>query len=204
MSVETREHATEINNRVGRLYRLSVGQYHRMAEAGILSGNDPVELLEGLLVTKMTKNPPHIIATELVQLALVQAVPNGWFVSMQNPVTLFATDSEPEPDAKIVRGNPRDYLGRKPGPEDVPLVVEVADTSYPDDLEKRRTYAGAGIPVYWILNLKLQRLEAHSDPVGPASDASYLTIQIYEHNDEVPLWLGGREAARIRVRDLLP
>jgi Uma2 family endonuclease len=204
MSVETRQAAPESMKRADRLYRLSVGQYHRMAEAGILSGDDAVELLEGLLVTKMTRNPPHIIATELVQLALVQAVPDGWFVSMQNPVTLFASDSEPEPDAKIVRGNPRDYLGRKPGPEDVPLVVEVADSSHPDDLEKRRTYAGAAIPVYWILNLKLQRLEVYTDPTGATEEPSYRKVQIFEHDDEVPLWLGGREAARIRVSDLLP
>lgn len=204
MSVETRANALETTNRADRLYRLSIGQYHRMAEAGILSGNDRVELLEGLLVTKMTKNPPQIIATELVQLALARAVPDGWFVSMQNPVSLYASDSEPEPDAKVVQGNPRDYLGRKPGPDDVPLVVEVADTSYSDDLEKRWTYAGSSIPVYWILNLKLRRLEVHSDPVGPASIASYRTIQHYGPEDEVPLRLGGREVARIRVCDILP
>ncbi|MEO6809299.1 MAG: Uma2 family endonuclease [Isosphaeraceae bacterium] len=204
MSVETGETATGTNDRVGRLYRLRVGQYPRMAEAGICSGDDSVELLEGLLVTKMNKNPPHIITTELVQLALVQAVPGGWCVSMQNPVSLFASDSEPEPDAKIVRGHPRDYQGRKPGPEDVALVVEVADASYLDDLEKRRTYANAAIPVYWILNLNRRRLEVHTDPTGPSPLPLYRTVQTFGPDVEISLWLDGREAARILVGDLLP
>lgn len=188
----------------GRPYRLSVEQYHRMAEAGILGEDDPVELLGGVLVAKMTKNPPHIIATDLLQAALTRIVPAGWYVSMQNPITLPATASEPEPDGQVVRGEPRDYKHRRVGPQDVALVVEVSDTSYADDLAKRVTYAGAAIPIYWIVNLVQYLLEVYSDPTGPAEPASYRTTQTYGPDDEVPLVIADREVARIAVRDLLP
>ena len=132
---------------VDSLYRLSVAQYHAMIRAGVLTDEEPVELLDGLLVCKISKNPPHIVATELLQRALSRLVPEGWYVSMQNPVT--TPSSEPEPDAKVVKGNPRDYLKRKPGPRRVPLALEVADNSLKRDRTvKKRIYAAARIPTY--------------------------------------------------------
>src|SRR5262249_50801339 len=82
-----------------RVYRLSVAQYHAMIGAGILKDGDPVELLEGVLVRKMTKNPPHRVATRHVRRALEAAVPPGWSVDSQEPITLDT--SEPEPDAVV-------------------------------------------------------------------------------------------------------
>jgi Uma2 family endonuclease len=208
MSVATRLPESVAAPLFERLYRLSVDQYHRMAEAGILGEDDPVELLEGLLVTKMTKNPPHIIATELLQQALTRVVPAGYFCSMQNPISMPDDDSEPEPDAKVVRGHPRDYRGRKPGPADVVLVIEVSDTSYPDDLRKRVVYARAGIPAYWIIDLNASRLEVYSAPTGPGpgpgGSASYSKAETFGPDDEVPLVLHDREVARLLVRDVLP
>src|SRR5205807_1872227 len=126
------------------LYRLSVAQYHAMIDAGILTEEDSVELLEGILVSKMPKKPPHIVATELVQRVLSRVVPEGWYVAMQNPIT--TKSSEPEPDAKVVKGDPRDYRKRKPGPRNVPLATEVADTSLKRDRTvKKRIYAAARI-----------------------------------------------------------
>ncbi len=62
------------------LYRLSVKQYHAMIRAGILTEDDQVELLEGFLVSKMSKNPPHVVATDLLQRVLSRVVPDGWYV----------------------------------------------------------------------------------------------------------------------------
>src|SRR5439155_21803197 len=111
------------------IWRLSVEQYHEMARAGILTKDDRVELLEGWLVAKMTKHPPHVIATGLIHDALRVIVPDGWYVSKEDPVTTL--DSEPEPDLAVIRGTRRDYRDHHPGPLDVVLVVEVADTSLP-------------------------------------------------------------------------
>ena len=187
----------------GLLWRLSVDQYHRMIREGILTEDDRVELLEGLLVAKMTKNPPHIVATDLLQAALPRIVPAGWFVSMQNPVTM--EDSEPEPDARVVRGQPRDYVGRRAGPGDVALVVEVADTSLPSDRGiKKRIYARAGIAYYWIINLSDGRLEVYDDPTGPAEEPDYRGRRDFGPLDTVPLMIEGREVGRLDVRELLP
>src|SRR5207247_5767280 len=113
------------------IYRLTVEQYRAMAEAGILTEDDPVELLEGWLVRKMTKNPPHVVATGLVRRTLEQLLPSGWYVAVQDPISM--ADSDPEPDVAVVRGEVRDYLDRHPGPQDVVTVVEVADTSLKQD-----------------------------------------------------------------------
>ena len=190
---------------VDRLYRLSVEQYHAMAEAGILGACDRVELLEGLLVAKMTKHDPHILATELTQGILTRALPAGWYVSMQNPITIAEADSEPEPDAKIVRGDPRDYKGRRVVGSDVGLVIEVADSSLRvDQTTKKALYALASIPYYWIINLIAGRLEVYSDPTGPDPSPDYRRRTDHGPDDVVPLVLDGREVARIAVRDLLP
>src|SRR5262249_35647718 len=134
------------------IYRLSIEQYHAMAELGILTENDPVELLEGWLVLKMTKHRPHSRCTHRTRRALERLLPAGWYVDSQEPITTI--DSEPEPDVAVIRGELDDYPDRQPGSTDVALVIEVADTSLRTDRgAKKRVYAHAGIPVYWIANL---------------------------------------------------
>lgn len=174
-----------------------------MIRAGILTEDDPVELLDGLLVPKMPKNPPHVLATELIREALPRVLPDGWFVSSQEPITLET--SEPEPDGVVVRGQRRDYPDRHPGPREVALVVEVADASLQSYRTlKKQLYAQAGIPVYWIVNLIEGRLKVYSDPTGPSETPDYRQRRDYARTEEVPLLLDGREAARLPVSILLP
>lgn len=84
------------------IYRLTVEQYHQMAAAGILSEDDPVELLDGFLVLKMTKNKPHVVATRRTRHALERSIPAGWSVDSQDPITIGVGD-EPEPDVFVAR-----------------------------------------------------------------------------------------------------
>lgn len=185
------------------IYRLSVEQYHAMIRAGILQEDEPVELLEGLLVCKMTKNPPHNAAIVLMSEALRSLLPDGWYLSPQNSVT--TDDSEPEPDCAVVRGAVRQFLDHNPGPQDVALVVEVADTSLSRDRGfKKRLYASAGFPIYWIVNLIDRRIEVYTEPTGPAEQPDYRCCQNYGPDDEVPLVLDGQEVGRLAVRELLP
>src|SRR5262249_942521 len=150
------------------LYRLSVAQYHAMARAGILKEGEPVELIEGLLVQKMTKHPPHPVATGLTRDAVAARLPAGWFVRVQDPITLDT--SEPEPDVVVARGQPRDYTTHHPGPADVPLVMEVAETSLDEDRGiKKWMYARNRIPTYWIVNLIDQQVEVYTVPTGQAA-----------------------------------
>lgn len=95
------------------VWPLTVAQYHEMVRYGILTEEDRVELLEGVLVPKMSKNPPHTTATGLILEAIRPLLPPGWFLNSQEPVTL--DDGEPEPDY----GHRQDY-GRD---DAVPVVL---------------------------------------------------------------------------------
>jgi Uma2 family endonuclease len=172
------------------IWRLTVRQYHQMLRLGILSEDDPVELLDGWLVTRMPRNPSHRAATLLVRRALERAVPQGWYVDAQEPITLET--SEPEPDVVVVRGDTRQYLDRHPGPGDLALVVEVADSSLERDRTlKRRLYAGAGIPIYWILNLLDRELEVYSAPNGSAEAPEYDRVEVHAPGTAAPLLIEG-------------
>ena len=188
-------------------HRITVKEYHRMAEAGIFGPEPRLELLEGVLIDKMTKNPPHILATDLLDEFLHHLLPHGsgYCISMGNPVTIEDRHSEPEPDAMILRGNLRDYTGRRRTPADAVLVIEVAHASYAyDRFSKWVTYAGARVPIYWIVDLGRRRLEIHSGPAGQAETAYYGLTRILGQDDEVALVLDGREIARFAVREILP
>jgi Uma2 family endonuclease len=185
------------------LWRLSVDQYHQMIQADILTEDDPVELLEGWLIQKMPKKPPHSAVTQLTREAIARVLPAGWYADAQEPIT--TVDSEPEPDVSVVRGERRQYFDRHPGPQDLALVVEVADSSLPRDRTfKKRVYARAGIPVYWIVNLPDGLVEVYTEPSGAAEQPDYRQRQDYGPADEVPVWIDGREVGRLSVRDLLP
>jgi Uma2 family endonuclease len=188
---------------VDRLYRISVAQYFEMACTGILTKRDRVVLLEGLLVAKMTKKPPHVLAGKLTFEALRRASPPGWHVAKEDPIATL--ESVPEPDCTVIRGDARDYHDRWAGPQDVALVVEVADSSLNlDRTVMRIIYARAAIPVYWIVNIPDRRLEVSSDPTGPADSPDYRQRRDYGPDDVVPLVLDGREVGRLGVRDMLP
>ena len=185
------------------IWRLGVEQYHAMVAAGILGEDDPVELLEGWLVTGMGKNPRHRLASELVREILATLLPAGWFVEGQEPLT--TADSEPEPDASVVRGDRGDYMDRHPQPEEVALVVEVADTSLRRDRGlKRRVYASAGVPVYWIVNLNDGIVEVYARPSGPTAGPGFAERTDYGAMDEVPVVIEGDEVARVAVTKMMP
>lgn len=184
-------------------FRISVAQYHAMAGTGILTDGDPVELIEGLLLQKMTKHPPHTLATELTRETLDEVLPTGWFVNVQEPITTL--DSEPEPDVTVVRGRRRDYSGRHPEPRDVGLVIEVAgDSIHRDRGRKKRAYARAAIPVYWIVNLIDRQIEVCTDPTGPAEEPDYRSQRDFPATESVPIVIDGQEVGRLKVADVLP
>lgn len=181
--------------------RMSVERYHQLTKAGAFTEHDEVELLDGVVTEKMAKNPPHRIATRRCDLAFSRVVPVGWHVQNQEPVTL--QNSEPEPDVAIVRGQLEDYASRHPGPAEVALVVEVADTTLVTDRFKAQLYASAGIPVYWIVNLSERVIEVLQEPTPPTSPTHYATTRCYSPDEEVPVVVAGSQVANLRVMDLL-
>lgn len=186
------------------IWQLTVEKYHSMVATGILTEDDPVELLEGWLVIKMSKNPPHSFTTQILGEILTVLLPLGWFINNQEPIT--TGDSEPEPDLSIVRGERRMYSDRHPGAEDVELVIEVADSSLERDRTiKKRIYARAGIPVYWIVNLPERQIEVYSKPDNKDGEQSdYQQCQIFNATTEVPLCLLGSNLGNLKGQDLFP
>ena len=179
------------------LTRISVAQYHRMIDSGAFGEDDPVEGV----VDKMPKKRGHSIATRRIDRRLTEVLPKGFDVLNQEPITLL--DSEPEPDVFVVRGAGDDYR-QHPGPGDVLLIADVADTSLALDRRKGRIYARARIPVYWLVNLPQRCIEVYTAPRGSGSRANYAKKSLYGERDMVPLQIAGRRVAEIPVAELLP
>jgi Uma2 family endonuclease len=179
------------------IYRITVDEYERMA--GTLE-DDRVELVDGYLVTKMTQKPPHVWAVEATDDSLSALLPRGWFTREEKPVRIPAFD-EPQPDLSVIRGTRDDYLARHPEPQDVALLVEVADSSLDRDQgQKLSAYARGRIPVYWIVNLVDRQVEVYSDPVG----GGYASHTDFKLGQDLPVIIDGVEVGRIRVDDILP
>lgn len=185
-----------------RIARFSVDQYHRMIASGALREDDRLELLEGWVVEKMSKNPPHSFVTQLLEERIRSLLPTGWHVRNQEPITL--ANSEPEPDLAIVRGERSDYARRHPGPEDVALLIEVADASLPEDRWKCAIYAGAEIPAYWIVNLRERCIETFGEPDSLLSVPTYRQEEPIGEDGSVSLTVDGIERGTIDVGDVIP
>ncbi len=188
---------------VNSALRYSVAEYHRMIDAGYFADNERVELIEGRLVNKMPRNPPHDGTLFTTQKCLFRLGLVGWDVRIQSGVTLI--DSEPEPDLAVVREDANDYKTRHPGPADAGLVIEVADSSLAFDRgDKCRIYARAGIVTYWIINVVDQQIEVYESPSGPTANPKYGQRTDYVVGDRVAVVLDGVTAGTIAVADILP
>ncbi len=190
------------------LYRLNVDQFDRMVATGILTENDRVELLEGALIAKMSKNPPHRVATRKTVLALERVISPEWHAAKEEALQVSAL-SKPEPDAAVVRAEIEFDATRDAEAADCALVAEVADATLDyDRTVKLRTYATAGIAIYWIINLVNRQIEVYSDPTGPVvtepDSAVYRRREVFGPDDTVPVVIAGREVGTIRAADLLP
>ena len=175
--------------------------YDRMAEAGIFSPDEHVQLIEGDIVTMTPQNSSHAAAIGKTQRVLDRIFgPNLW-VRVQMPL-IVDPDSEPEPDLAVVSGTPDDY--RDEHPRTALLVIEVSDSTLPLDRDRKRAiYARAGIPEYGIVNLADRCLEVYRDPVAPAGEpARYRSARKVARAETVsPL---STPHVSIAVADLIP
>jgi Uma2 family endonuclease len=177
-----------------------VAQFDRMVQDGTIGKHERVELIEGLVVTKMGKNPPHVFAGKLGLKRLERLVSPGWHVGKEDPVVVSEW-GKPEPDLSVVRGTENDYLDRAVTATDVGLVVEIAESSLVTDrTEMNKVYARAGIPVYWIINLVDRQVEVYTQP----SNDGYRSREDFAWDQDVPVVIEGREVGRIAVSDIVP
>ena len=178
-----------------RRWNWTKDQYHRMAEAGFFDGYR-VELVAGEIFQMAPISGPHASSTLLAQHVLQQAFGDGYIVRPQMPLELD-NGSEPEPDIAVVQGSIRDFIGSHPST--AALLVEISrSTLLYDRKEKAELYARAGIPEYWIVNLKARQLEVFRAP----QNGKYGDKKIIAADASIaPL---AAPDAQIAVADLLP
>jgi Uma2 family endonuclease len=147
-----------------RLRRFSVQQYHQLAELGVLTPDDKVELLEGWIVEQMNQRPIQGFIVGLLTELFQGKLPPGFIVRCQLPIT--TERSEPEPDIAIVLGSHANYRERHPSGSQCRLVIEVADTTLEKDRSKAAIYLSAGVQQYWIVNVVEKCIECYTFESG--------------------------------------
>jgi Uma2 family endonuclease len=182
--------------------RFTVEEYHRLGALGVLTEDDRVELIEGLVVPKMNRSPLHDVSLNMLDNVLREVLPPRWNVRVQMAITTF--DSEPEPDIAVVVGPASRYVDHHPLPTDVALAVEVAETSLARDRRKARMYARAGVLQYWIVNLRDDRVEVHSLPQADVAEPFYASVVALGVDETCSLLLPGELSIAIPIRDFLP
>lgn len=183
---------------VPQRWRFTVEDYRRMAEAGLFAPDARLELIDGEILQMSPIGARHLAGVNRATRTFSRVAGDRVVVSVQNPISLPPHD-EPQPDVALLRPRADDYARQKPGPEDVLLVVEVADTSVAYDRQtKLLRYARAGVRESWLLDLPGDALEVHREP-GPRGYA--LIRRCYRGERIAPEALPDVEIA---VDDLLP
>ncbi len=142
--------------------RSTAARYFEMAECGIIAPDDRVELLRGLVVAMAPQSPRHASTVSLVHQILLRRLGQNCLLRVQSSFPV-SVDSVTEPDLALVPGRIEDYFDRHPTTAD--LIVEVAHSSLIQDrLTKAAIYARAGVPCYWIVNLRDRCVEVHREP----------------------------------------
>ena len=161
--------------------RFTVAEYYAMAEAGILKEEERVELIDGVIVTMSPMGNPHRATVNRLTRMMVVAVGTRAIVQVQCPITLDGR-TMPEPDLALLRERADFYESEDTYPDDVLLVIEVAESSVNYDRhEKLPRYAQAGIPEVWITVLPERIIEAHTEPMN----GQYTHRHIYVLGDTI-------------------
>jgi len=162
---------------------LTIEEYHRMSEAGILTEADRVELLDGEIYQMSPIGSEHGACVKRLNQLLNQLLGEKVIVSVQDPVQIPEL-SEPEPDIALLAPRSDFYADAHPLPEEIFLIIEVANTSYEKDkLVKLPIYARAGILEYWIVNLEKGRVEIFQKP----QKGSYVVETVAGPGEQLPL-----------------
>ena len=161
--------------------RFSVDDYYRMAEEGILSQQERVELIDGEVVVMSPIGPRHAACVTSATRELVRIVGDAALVRPGNPVRLNAFN-EPQPDFTLVRPRADLYASGHPGPNDVMLVVEISESSLAYDRGvKAALYAEWGLVEYWVADLKTDRMWIYCSP----ENGTYQTVDERRQGDTI-------------------
>ncbi len=166
----------------------TAAEYHQMVDAGVLAEDDRVELIEGAIVDMTPVGARHAASVKALARTLQHQVGDRLVVSVQDPVRL-SPSSEPQPDLALLAWRDDLYRDELPGPADVLLVIEVADSSVVTDREVRiPLYGRAGVAESWLVDLVAGTVEIYRDP----SPTGYRERSVHHDGDAVsPEGLGG-------------
>lgn len=163
--------------------RFTVEEYYKMAQAGIFSEDDRVELLDGEIVEMTPIGSSHAAVVDRLTRLFSRLVGEQALVRVQNPIRL-SPHSEPQPDLALLKPRSDFYAQAHPGPEDVLLVVEVAETSVGIDRKiKIPLYAKARISEVWLVDLDEERIEVYRKP----SSKGYAEVQRFRRGRNLTL-----------------
>jgi hypothetical protein len=178
-------------------HRFDVDEYHAMVRAGILMEGDRIELIDGELVEMHTIGSRHLACVIRLNHLLVPPLAGRARVSIQGSMRLDRY-SEPEPDVLVLRPRADDYASAHPGPADVLLAIEVADTSLAyDRTVKLPLYARAGIAEVWIVDLEARAVEVHREPSADG-------YRHFEHVREGQIVPAAFPDLELELADILP
>jgi Uma2 family endonuclease len=167
-------------------HRFSLADYDQMIDQGILTENDRVELIRGEIIDKMSIGELHAACVKRLNRIFGLRLAARVVVGIQDPIQL--SDSRPEPDVTLLIPRDDDYASSHPGPGDVLLIVEVADTSLDFDRNlKGPLYAENGIEEYWLVNLFERTLEVHRRPMATGQYAEVRVLSSFDTTDLVQL-----------------
>ena len=142
---------------------INVEEYYLMADVGILKEKN-IELINGEIINMSPSGSEHAACLYRLNAIFSNILGDQYIKGSQNPIRIDEYN-EPEPDFVILKHNPTFYSKAHPGPSDVLLLIEVADSSLNyDSILKKELYAKAGITDYWIIDLQNKRIEAHQNP----------------------------------------
>jgi len=175
---------------------LTVEKYHKMEEVGIIAPDERVELIEGVIRAMAPIGATHGWIVDQVTDVFVTVFHGRFTVRIQNPIIL-SDDSEPQPDASVVKLRRKGETHRTPHAKDVYFVVEVSTTTlHFDRTVKVPLYATAGIPEVWIIDTTASLIEQYLLP----QNGAYQNVHVWRMGDTIPTSLEvGIEVDRVLV-----
>ena len=187
------DHAMNTSLEPPRRHRLTVADYYRMAEAGILRPDERVELIEGEVIDMPPPGSRHAGAVDQLAEILREAIGRRASLRVQNPIDLDPY-SEPQPDVALLRPRADYYKSAHPRPADILLIVEVAQTSLQYDRDvKVALYARHGVPEVWLLDLDNRRIARYRNP----SRGGYASVD--RPSIAEPLEIGALPGVRVEL-----
>ena len=164
-------------------FRFTISQYHQMSEAGILSENDKVELINGEIIEMSPIGRRHAACVDRINRLFNNILGIKVIVRVQNPI-LLNNLSEPEPDIALLKPRTDFYESGHPQPQDIFLLIEVADSSIEYDRDvKIPLYASSGITEVWLVDIYQQVIIVYRYP----SENGYSDIQILSRGEKLSI-----------------